>query len=216
MNLLERKAMKKAAKHIEPYLDRGEALMEFDIGRVPMGQVALLATNMAVYICPLPLSGAPLRSPYENMAGAERLGKLLLLRSYGGTDLFVDLGPGRRALADIVVHHVAQAVLIRQATEQREAMNTTAKTRGTFVPLLLGEQHIGGDGEFRITSGEPIFVTDDGYTHSYGWDCYQSWKPTGDGFALTIVPGRHTVLLHTLEPEKWTRLLLDAGVQRVD
>lgn len=101
--------MKKAAKHIEPFMDKGEALMDFDVGRVPAGQVALLATNTALYICPLPLRGAPMISPYIAMAGAARHGTLLVLTSAGGQQLAVELGTGTRGLSDIVIHQVEQA-----------------------------------------------------------------------------------------------------------
>jgi hypothetical protein len=213
VNFLEKKAMNKAVKHIEPYLERGEALMDFDIGRVPAGQVALLATNMALYICPLPLRGQPMISPYVGMAGAERHGRSLYLQAHGGAQLVVDLGAGTRGLSDIVIHQVEQARQLRIAEQERLERATTATCRGEFLPLLLTEQDEGGPGVFRVTDGQPVFETDHGVRHSYGWDCYRHYERTEDGVLIRLKPFSGAFIdLETEEVDRWVGILTAAGV----
>jgi hypothetical protein len=213
VNFLEKKAMNKAAKHIQPYLERGEALMDFDIGRVPAGQVALLATNMALYVCPLPLRGRPMISPYFAMAAADRHGSSLYLQAQGGAQLVVDLGSGSRGLSDIVIHHVQQARQLRIAAEERLERATTAMCRGHFVPLLLSEQDQGGAGIFRVTDGQPVFEVDSGVTHSYGWDCYRDFDRIDDGLRLRLQPFSGAFIdLETEDVDTWVGILTSAGV----
>lgn len=218
MNFLEKRALNKAAKHIEPYLDRGEAVMDFDIGRVPAGQVALLATNMALYICPVPLRGRPMISLYVGMAGAERHGRSLYLQSYGGAQLVVDLGAGARGLSDIVIHHVKQARQLRLAEEERLERATTAKCRGHFLPLLLTQQDQGGPGIFRVTDGKPVFETDNGAArHSYGWDGYRYYERTEDGLRIQLKPFSGAFIdLETEDVDRWVEILASAGVPEKD
>ena len=213
MNFLEKKAMNKAVKHITPYLDRGEALMDFDIGRVPAGQVALLATNMALYICPLPLRGQPMISPYVAMAGAARHGSSLLLQAQGGAQLVVDLRAGKRDLSDIVIHHVEQAARLRAAEQDRLERATAIISRGHFSPLLLSEQDQGGPGVFRVTDGQPVFETDAGSTHSYGWESYRDWAPSDDGLELRLQPfSGARVFIVTEDTASWAATLEAAGI----
>lgn len=187
--------------------------MDFDIGRVPAGQVALLATNMALYICPLPLRGRPMISPYVAMSDAARNGNSLRLIAQGGTQLVVDLGSGTRGLSDIVIHQVRQAGELRRAEEERLERATTASCRGHFSPLLLAEQPDGGPGVFRVTDGKPVFQTDNGVTHSYDWDMYHDYAKSDDGLEVRLTPGIGArVFLITEETDRWIGILQGAGV----
>jgi hypothetical protein len=214
MNFLERKAMNKAMKHIGPYLDPGEALMEFEIGRVPQGQVALLATNLALYVCGLPLRGRPGILPYELLASCEVQGRTLVLRSAEGETLSVHVGPAR-PLAGIVARQIMVAKRLRDAEEARLEAATTARDRGQWVPLLLSQQDEGGPGVFRVTDGRPLFVTDSGMTHDYGWESYKDFQAKPEGFHINLGPvSGGLIVLETTEPEKWSRIFTDAGLAR--
>ena len=67
MGLLDRSALRRSQKLIAPFAEDGEEAIDFDVGRVGVMEVDLIATERALYVAPKGLTDVR-RLPYKDMA----------------------------------------------------------------------------------------------------------------------------------------------------
>lgn len=88
----------------------------------------------------------------------------------------------------------------------------TLVARGVWMPVV--NHASGGPGTFAIEAGRPIFRTDGGVVHDYGWRNYASWSvaPSGQFFVGMSPAVGARLRFEPADPEAWRALLSENGV----
>jgi hypothetical protein len=98
VNLLERRARRRAQKKLRAWLEPGEEVLEFDVGT--RARVQCIATDRALYLLP---RGTGLRLPYGDFARLHRTSTLLAVVTKRGSEFSVSFSHPRPGFIDTVV-----------------------------------------------------------------------------------------------------------------
>lgn len=93
--------------------------------------------------------------------------------------------------------------------------STSLEARGHFSPLLLSEQDRGGPGRLLLAPQGPLFITDRGVSHDYGWDWFEAFTVKGNELTLHTNPGDGAqITFSSPDLERWIQAFESNGLGR--
>ena len=109
----------------------------------------------------------------------------------------------------------SNGILAEEFLDYKLGIKKKLTARGRWLPLLPSEEHLGGPGEMTISHEGPIFRTDSGVGHNYGWAGYPGYRTRSDGkLVLFTDPGNGAkVVIDAEDPDSWIALFRENGLE---
>ena len=133
MKWLERRAIKRAQRRLAPTLERGEHVVDFDVGTDPdRRRVDIVATDRSLIFIPGGRADAATRVPYDSVCGSVDVAYGHFY--FGGTDISIRFrGRTRQSFASFVVSQMA-------LHGPRFAVHSVDICSGWVVFTLIGDE----------------------------------------------------------------------------
>lgn len=190
MNFFERSAMKRIRRQVGPYMEPGEEVLDFDIGRNHLHQeVHVIATDYAVYV--VHGGGNAVRFPYTqwvSLAAHRNVpghGDILSWGLADGTEYLITFGARNRGLVPLVEAKAAPRV-----AEQAALMTPALQARGGYLPEMDPHHDEAAQGLFSLLGDQLVFVSDHGRRYEMPLADFRSFRETRGGIVLELTPAR--------------------------